>query len=83
MDLYGRDFICTQEWALDELEAVMNLAAQMKRDRYSPRWTSLLQYKTFLMFFYNPSVRTRQSFEYLELRLFHFPRSFTHPLLQC
>jgi ornithine carbamoyltransferase len=63
MDLYGRDLICTQEWELDELETVLELAAKMKRDRYSPSWTSLLEYKTFLMFFYNPSVRTRQSFE--------------------
>ncbi len=63
MDLFGKDLICTQEWGLDELEAVLELAARMKRERYSPRWTSLLEYKTFLMFFYNPSVRTRQSFE--------------------
>ncbi len=63
MNLYGKDLICTQEWKIKELEAVLELAAKMKRDRYSPRWTSLLQHRTFLMFFYNPSVRTRQSFE--------------------
>ena len=63
MDLYGRDLICTQDWSVEELEAVLELAAKMKRDRFSPRWTSILQHKTFLMFFYNPSVRTRQSFE--------------------
>ncbi|MGQ9593813.1 MAG: ornithine carbamoyltransferase [Anaerolineae bacterium] len=63
MDLYGRDLICTQEWTREELEAVLDLARKMKRDRFSPRFTSLLQHKTFFMFFYNPSVRTRQSFE--------------------
>lgn len=63
MDLYGRDLICTQEWTINELEAALELARKMKRDRYAPRWTKLLEYKTFLMFFYNPSVRTRQSFE--------------------
>jgi N-acetylornithine carbamoyltransferase len=63
MDLYGRDLICTQEWSVEELEAVLDLAGKMKEDRYSSRWNSLLAYKTFLMFFYNPSVRTRQSFE--------------------
>ncbi len=63
MDLYGKDLVCTQEWATEELEAVLELANKMKRDRYSPRWTKLLEHKTFLMFFYNPSVRTRQSFE--------------------
>jgi len=63
MDLYGRDFICTQDWKVQELMAALELAAQMKRDRFSDRWTSILKYKTFLMFFYNPSVRTRISFE--------------------
>ncbi len=63
MDLYGRDFICTQDWTVDELTAALELAAKMKRDRFSPRWTSILEHKTFLMFFFNPSVRTRMSFE--------------------
>jgi ornithine carbamoyltransferase len=63
MNLYHRDLICTQDWEVEELEAVLDLAAKMKRDRFSPQWTSILQHKTFLMFFYNPSVRTRQSFE--------------------
>jgi len=63
MDLYGKDLICTQDWRVDELEAVLELAAKMKRDRFSARWTGILAHKTFMMFFYNPSVRTRQSFE--------------------
>jgi len=63
MDLYGRDFIVTQEWSIDELMALLDLAARMKRDRFSARWTRILEHKTFLMFFYNPSVRTRLSFE--------------------
>jgi len=62
-NLYGRDLITTQDWSVDELEAVLDLAVRMKRDRYSPRYTGLLDHKTFFMFFYNPSVRTRQSFE--------------------
>ena len=63
MDLYGRDLITTQEWSRAELEAVLDLAARMKRGRFSKEYTSILKHKTFLMFFYNPSVRTRQSFE--------------------
>jgi len=63
MDLYGRDFICTQDWTLEELTAALDLAAKMKRDRFSDRWTNILKHKTFIMFFYNPSVRTRLSFE--------------------
>jgi len=63
MDLYGKDMITTQEWRKEGLDAVLDLAAKMKRDRYSPQFTNLLLNKTFFMFFYNPSVRTRQSFE--------------------
>jgi N-acetylornithine carbamoyltransferase len=63
MDLYGRDLICTQEWSCQELEAVLDLAAKMKRDRYGERYSRVLHNKTLFMFFYNPSVRTRQSFE--------------------
>jgi ornithine carbamoyltransferase len=63
MDLYGRDFIVSQEWSRDELFALLDLAAKMKRDRFSSHWTSILLHKTFMMFFYNPSVRTRMSFE--------------------
>ena len=55
MDLYGKDLICTQEWTFEELMAVLDLAAEMKRDRFSDRWTSILKHK--------PSVRTRLSFE--------------------
>jgi len=63
MDLFGRDLITTQDWSIAELEAVLDLAGKMKRDRFSDKYTGILEHKTFLMFFYNPSVRTRQSFE--------------------
>ena len=63
MDLYGKDLISTQEWSVEELEAALSLAARMKADRFGPAYTRLLEHKTFFMFFYNPSVRTRQSFE--------------------
>jgi N-acetylornithine carbamoyltransferase len=63
MTLQGKDFICTQEWTFEQLSTALDLAAEMKRERFSDRWTSILKYKTFLMFFYNPSVRTRLSFE--------------------
>jgi len=63
MDLYGKDFIVSQDWTKPQLDELLDLAAKMKRDRFSPRWTGILAHKTFFMFFYNPSVRTRQSFE--------------------
>jgi N-acetylornithine carbamoyltransferase len=63
MELQGKDLICTQEWAVEDLEAVLSLAAEMKRERFTHRYKDCLAQKTFFMFFYNPSVRTRQSFE--------------------
>ena len=61
--LYGRDLLCTQEWSLDELMRVVELAEDMQKHRYAPKYSGLLKNRTFFMFFYNPSVRTRQSFE--------------------
>jgi ornithine carbamoyltransferase len=61
--LFGKDLICTQDWSVEELEQVLGMARKMKAHRFSDEYTGLLRNKTFIMFFYNPSVRTRQSFE--------------------
>lgn len=63
MNLQGKDLISTQEWEVEELEAALVLASEMKRQRFTHRYNECLARKTFFMFFYNPSVRTRQSFE--------------------
>ncbi|MCX6097956.1 MAG: ornithine carbamoyltransferase [Caldiserica bacterium] len=63
MDLYGKDLITTQDWRKEWLDEVLALAKDMKKHRYEEPYTEILKYKTFFMFFYNPSVRTRQSFE--------------------
>ncbi len=63
MKLGGRDLLCTQDWKLTELVKMLELAEKMRRQRWSKKYASLLDRKTFFMFFYNPSVRTRQSFE--------------------
>ena len=63
MNLRGKDLICTQDWEIEELEAVLSLAQEMKAHRYDHPYSNCLNRKTFFMFFYNPSVRTRQSFE--------------------
>ena len=62
MNLLGRHLISTQEWAKADLERVLELAETMANDRYASKYAQL-NYKTFFMLFYNPSVRTRQSFE--------------------
>jgi ornithine carbamoyltransferase len=63
MNLKNRHLLCTQDWSLDELEKVLDLAEDMKRERYTEKYAHVLDRRTFFMFFYNPSVRTRQSFE--------------------
>ncbi len=63
VSLKGRDLLCTQDWSIDELEAVLDLAIEMKRDRYCDEHARILKRKTFMMMFYNSSLRTRQSFE--------------------
>jgi ornithine carbamoyltransferase len=63
VNLKGRDLLCTQDWSVDEIEAVLDLAVEMKRNRFSEEHARILRYRTFMMMFYNSSLRTRQSFE--------------------
>lgn len=62
-DLYGRDLITTQDWSVEEIEKALDLAFEFKANRYDHQLNNSLDRRTFFMFFYNPSVRTRQSFE--------------------
>ena len=61
--LKGRDFITTQEWALEELEKIFELAGELKRSKQEGRPTPLLPAKTLYMIFFDASTRTRNSFE--------------------
>ena len=61
--LFGQDLITTQDWSIQDLEAVLSLAEEMRENRYDHPLSNCLKNRTFFMFFYNPSVRTRQSFE--------------------
>ena len=63
INLTGRDLICTEDWSVDELIRTLELAEDMQKHRFAAKYTKILRDKTFFMFFYNPSVRTRQSFE--------------------
>lgn len=63
INMKGKDVITTQELSVDEIESLLKLAALMKGDRYADKWAELMKRQTFTMFFYNPSLRTRQSFE--------------------
>jgi len=61
--LQGKHLITTKDWEKEELDIVLKLAKEMKKDRFHHPLSKSLKNKSFFMFFYNPSVRTRQSFE--------------------
>ena len=63
LDMKGRDLLCTQDWSTEELIEALELAERMQQHRFEEPYTSVLSHRSFFMFFYNPSVRTRQSFE--------------------
>lgn len=62
-DLKGKHLITTQDWAVDELESLFELAAELKRERGAGNPTRLLDLKTLYMIFFDASTRTRNSFE--------------------
>jgi len=61
--LAGKDLLCTQDWTREQLVAALELAEDMQKERWTGKYFDVLKNRTFFMFFYNPSVRTRQSFE--------------------
>ena len=54
VNLKGRDLIVTQDWSLEELLAVLDLAVKMKKNRYG--YTDTLKNRSFFMFFYNDLI---------------------------
>jgi N-acetylornithine carbamoyltransferase len=61
--MHGKSLITTQDISRDEIMEIIEVAEQMQADRFGDEYTGVLKDRSFLMFFYNPSVRTRQSFE--------------------
>jgi N-acetylornithine carbamoyltransferase len=54
-----RHFLTTQDYTRDEIEALLEKAARFKADRFQRR----LDGKVIALVFFNPSLRTRASFE--------------------
>ncbi len=63
VDLAGRDLITTQEWSIEELNATLKLARDLKAKYRRGSVSALLRNETFFMLFYAPSTRTRAAFE--------------------
>jgi N-acetylornithine carbamoyltransferase len=62
-NLRGRDLISLQEWTKEEIETVLDVAAELKRDRALGRPHPYLRDKVLAMLFFYSSTRTRASFE--------------------
>ena len=63
INLHGRHLLCSQHWSKAELMAVLHLAVRVKQNPFDSAWTNILKNKSFLMLFYNSSLRTQASFE--------------------
>lgn len=61
--LRGRDLITTEEWTLEEIETVLEVAFDLKRRRALGEPHPLLRDKVLAMLFFFSSTRTRASFE--------------------
>ena len=54
-----RNFITTQDWSRSELQDILDHASSLKAKPFQP----LLQNKSVAMLFFNPSLRSKTSFE--------------------
>ncbi|HEX6129274.1 MAG TPA: ornithine carbamoyltransferase, partial [Candidatus Limnocylindria bacterium] len=60
--LRGRDLIALNEWTVEEIETVLEVAAQLKRERALGIPHPLLRDRVLAMLFFFSSTRTRASF---------------------
>jgi N-acetylornithine carbamoyltransferase len=62
--LKGRDFIRLQDFTKEEIDTMLYIALQLKADKAAHRFhNDILSMRTLFMLFFNPSLRTRNSFE--------------------
>ena len=62
-NLRGRDLITLQEWTKDEIDTLLDIAFDLKRDRALGRPHPILRDRVLAMLFFFSSTRTRASFE--------------------
>lgn len=62
--LAKKHLLCTQDWSVEELERLLDVALRLKQERnLRIPHDDLLRAKTFFMLFFEESTRTRNSFE--------------------
>ena len=54
-----KNFITTENWTKNELQEILDFAKTLKKDRFQ----KTLNNKSVALLFFNPSMRTRTSFE--------------------
>lgn len=59
----SRDFLSTLDWSRSELDEILVDASEMKSRRKTTRTSGELAGKSVALVFFNPSLRTRSSFE--------------------
>ena len=67
------DLITTQDWALEDLETILQKAEELKKNRTI---SDVFKGKTLVMIFFNPSTRTRNSFAIAMIELGGVPLFF-------
>lgn len=58
-----KDILNSHSLSASEVDTIIDLARDMRQHRFSGKFENCLKGKTFLMLFYNASLRTRISFE--------------------
>ena len=62
--LKGRDFITLRDFTTEEIDTMLEVALRLKADNTMRRQhCNILAGRTLFMMFFNPSLRTRNSFE--------------------
>jgi N-acetylornithine carbamoyltransferase len=61
--LRGRDFISLRDFSKQEIVIILEAALSLKNDSVLGKPHKVLDGKSLFMFFFNPSIRTRNSFE--------------------
>jgi len=59
----GKHFITLEEWEKDQIDKLLDVSKQMKRDFYDNKITDYLKNKTAFLMFFEQSTRTRNSME--------------------
>lgn len=69
MDFKGADILSAKQFNRGDIEAVLKMAKKMEPFASKKKWSDLLKEKLITSLFYEPSTRTRMSFETAATRL--------------